>query len=289
MKIKLIIMFACFLGVLNVSADPYEILLNTDPAGADAFLYLVHPFNNPTSVYYGTDHNYYDCQPTINNPDWGIKGWDGDDPALNNNYTYGARKITASMLNDPGNCLVKVEFLGAGSAVCTVTVTNWPGKEPMTFTKTLGEGDKGSNAWIVTELPCAKDIGLHIMKAKQNRNSYRLKIKATFDNLDTLTETSSFCRTSLDSSDGYSFRQEEWMHFTNNKNIKIRKGGAVGKFGSPVQAIIKTLSSNKLILKGRGLNMYQRRPLRLFIALGGQSGYERIYMDEKAKYKAENP
>ena len=289
MKIKNIVLGLMMVITTLTFAAPYEILLNTQPAGADAYLYLVHPFNNPTSTYYGTDHNYYDCQPTIQKPDWGIKGWDGDDPNLNNNYTYGDRIITADTLNDPGDCLVKVEYLGAGSAVCTVIISNWPGVSSVAFSKTLSEGDSGSNAWIVTSLPCAKDIGLHITKAKQNVTSYMLKIKSTFDQLDPLNETSTYFRASLDSSDGYSFRKEEWMHYTIAGNIKIKKGGTVGKFGKPVRAVVKSLSQNKISLKNRGLNMYQSRPLRLFIALGGQSGYERIYMDKKAKYKVTTP
>ncbi len=288
MKIKNIIAYACVFSILTAVADAYEVTLITDPAGADAYLYLVHPFNNPTSDYYGTDHNYYDCQPTLADPDWGVKGWDGDDPHLNSNWTAGARKITANTINDPGNCLVKVAFLGSGSAECTVTITNWPGVEPVSFTKTLGEGDTGSNAWIVTSLPCAKDIGMEILKAKQNRSTYKLKIKSTFNQLTPLNEASNYFRASLDSSEGYSLRMEEWMHFTIPQNIKIRKGGAVAKFGKPVQAVIKALNTNKISLKGQGMNMYQNRSLRLFIALGGQSGYERIYMDDKAKYKITN-
>ena len=285
MKLKLVIIFLCLTGIMTAMAEPYEVLLTTDPPGADAYLYLVHPFNVPGNTNYGTEHFYFNCKPSLKNPDWGVKGWAGDDPWLNDNYTFGARKIKANTLNDPGDCWVKIAYLGSGSAECTVTVTNWPGMQPMTFTKKMGEG---SEPWFVTNLPCAKDMKLNILKAKQNRKSGRLKIKAQICHINPMTETTTYFRASLDSSQNYSLRVEEWMHWTTHKNVKIKKEGTVGKFGKPVKAIIKikdTISS--LVVKGQGQNMYQNRPLRVFIALGGCSGYQLINMDAKAKYKTD--
>jgi len=281
MNLKFIAIILCVTGIMTAMAEPYEVVLTTDPPGADAYMYLVHPFNVPGNTNYGTEHYYFDCQPTIKNPDWGIKGWDGDDPWLNDNYTSGARKIKANTLNDPGETWVKIAYLGAGSASCTVVVTNWPGMQPMSFTKNMSEG---SEPWFVTNLPCAKDMGLKIIKAKQNRTSGRLRFKATFNQIIPMTETSTYFRASLDSSEGYNLRVEEWMHWTTDKNVRIKKEGTIGKFGKPLSAIIKDLDINKMIVKGRGGNMYQNRPLRVFIALGGCSGYQQIKMDEKAKY-----
>ena len=101
-----------------------------------------------------------------------------------------------------------------------------------------------------------------------------------------MTETTTYLRVSLDSSDGYSLRQEEWMHWTTDKNVKIRKNGTVGKFGKPLHGVIKDNIINTVKLKGQGKNMYQNRPLRIFIAVGGCSGFQQIYMDSKSKYKA---
>ncbi|RLD12249.1 MAG: hypothetical protein DRI44_01260 [Chlamydiae bacterium] len=285
MKLKLVIVFLCLAGIMTAMAEPYEVLLATDPPGADAYLYLVHPFNMPDNTNYGTSHYYFDCQPTVPQPDWGVKGWDGDDPWLNNNWTYGVRKIRANILNDPGDCWVKVAYLGSGSALCTVTVTNWRGAQPVTFTKNMSEGDA---PWYVTNLPCAQNMKLNILKAKQNRTSGRLKIKALICHINPMTETTTYFRASLDSSEDYSLRVEEWMHYTTEKNVKIRKEGTVGKFGKPISAIIKIKDMiSSLVVKGQGRNMYQNRPLRVFIALGGCSGYQLINMDAKSKYKAD--
>ncbi|MCK5853060.1 hypothetical protein KAH27_08540 [bacterium] len=281
MNLKLIIIILCVVSAMTTVAKPYEVLLNTEPAGSDAYLYLVHPFNVPGNTNYGTDHYYFDCEPSIPDPDWGVKGWDGDDPRLKGNYSYGARKIEADTLNDPGDCWVKVAYLGAGSALCTVTVSNWPGMQPMTFTKNMGVGDE---PWYVTNLPCAHDIGLKIIKAKQNRLTGRLKIGATFKCLLPMSETSTYLRTSLDSSETYSLRVEEWMHYTTDKQVKIRKEGTVGKFGKPVRGIVKTTPINRMALKGQGNNSYQNRPLRVFVAFGGCSGFQQIYMDKRSRY-----
>ena len=281
MNLKFIIIFLCVVSAMITVAEPYEVLLNTEPPGSDAYLYLVHPFNIPGNTNFGTDHYYFNCKPSIPNPDWGVKGWDGDDPQLNSNWTIGARKIEADALNDPGDCWVRVNYLGSGSALCTVTVTNWPGMPIMTFTKTMGEGDQ---PWYVTNLPCAKDMGLKIVKAKQNRFTGRLKIVGTFERLMPMSETSTYLRTSLDSSETYSLRVEEWMHYTTDKNVKIRKEGTIGRFGKPVRGIVKTTPFNKIALKGQGNNSYQNRPLRVFVAFGGCSGFQMIYMNEKAKY-----
>jgi len=262
-------------------AKPYEVLLNTEPAGSEAYLYLVHPFNVPGNTNFGTEHYYFNCQPSIPDPDWGVKGWTGDDPRLKGNYTYGARKIDADTLNDPGDCWVRVNYLGSGSSLCKVTVTNWPGMPIMTFEKYMGQGDE---PWFVTNLPCAKDMGLKIIKAKQNRFTGRLKIGAVFEKFKPMTETSTYLRVSLDSSETYSLRHEEWMHYTTDKQIKIRKEGTIGRFGKPVRGIIKTIPFNRIALKGQGMNSYQDRPLRVFIALGGCSGFQQIYMNIKSKY-----
>ena len=110
MNLKFIAIILCVTGIITAMAEPYEVVLTTDPPGAAAYMYLVHPFNVPGNTNYGTEHYYFDCQPTIKNPDWGIKGWDGDDPWLNDNYTSGARKIKANSLNDPGETWVKVAY-----------------------------------------------------------------------------------------------------------------------------------------------------------------------------------
>ena len=280
MKIKNIAALLLLFVTIIVSADPYEIILTTEPADAVAKLYIVHPFNNSTSDYYGIDHRYNDCSVNNPSPDWGVKRWENDNPTLDSN----SKKFTADIINDPGDCIVRVEINGSGSANCTVVISNWPGMEYATYKKTLDGGDSSSNSWEVVSLPCAKDIKMTILKAKQNRTSFNLKIKATFEQIELLSETSTYFRASLDSSKKYN-RMEPWMYFTRENQMKIKKGGTIGKFGNPVKAIVKATTKNKIIAKGRGMYMYQNTPLRVLIAFGGQSGFQYIDMDKKAKYK----
>ncbi|MCK4983213.1 MAG: hypothetical protein KAS17_09835, partial [Victivallaceae bacterium] len=154
MKVFLILCLA--VTSLSVFAEPYEVLLHTQPQGADAYISLIHPFNAPGMTNYGIANNYFDCEPALPNPDWGVKNWKGDNPKLNSNYTSGARIIKATTLNDIGDCWVRIRNTGAISVTCIVEVANWPNISPPSFTNIMNSGD----IWNVTNLPCTKSIGL---------------------------------------------------------------------------------------------------------------------------------
>ena len=61
MKVFLILCLA--VTSLSVFAEPYEVLLHTQPQGADAYISLIHPFNAPGMTNYGIANNYFDCEP----------------------------------------------------------------------------------------------------------------------------------------------------------------------------------------------------------------------------------
>jgi len=276
-----ILLTGCALAAGIAAAEPYELRLNCDPPGAEAYLMLIHPFNVPGQTNYGDSHNYYDCTPLLPHPDWGVKGWTGDDPQLNNNFTLGDRDIKATCLNDPGDCWAAVAYTGSESATCVMHVVSWPGVEASSVTNYLQAGDEW---WWVTNLPCAKAIGLEIIKARQVRRGEqkgKLKIKATFDEMALFNETSTFLRVSLDSHPKY----QNWMDYSERSQVRIKKLGAVGRFGRPVRATVKINNNNKIVLRERATYMYQNCPLNVFIAFGGWSGFEQIPMDHRGKYK----
>lgn len=276
-----ILLTGCALAAGMAAAEPYEVLLNCYPPGAEAYLMLIHPFNVPGQTNYGDSHNYHDCRPLLPHPDWGVKGWTGDDPQLNNNFTRGDREIKATCLNDPGDCWAAVVYTGSESATCVMHVVSWPGVDASSVTNYLQAGDEW---WWVTNLPCAKDIGLEIIKARQVRKGEqkgKLKIKATFDEMALFDEISTFLRVSLDSHPKY----QNWMDYSVRSQVKIKKLGTVGKFGRPVRATVKMNSNNRIVLRERATYMYQNCTLNVFIAFGGWSGFEAIPMDYRGKYR----
>lgn len=263
---------ACF-----VKGETYELHLKFNEDAAAQFK-LRHPFNDSTNnPYYGT---YEDCDLNNPDPDWGLVDYDDDNPKLIINNIEGGSKITASQINDIGNCspIVSVVY---GTAACTVEVINWPGMETGIYTKTISAGEP---QWVVTNLPCAKDMGLTIIKAKQKNNN-KLKIKAEFAELGLLEEDNSVFRASLESYPESQF----WMNFNSPALNKIKKAGTVGKFGRPVEAVVKNKNINKqkLILNKISKNTFKNDLLSVFVTFNnGWSGFQQIQLDEKGKYKA---
>jgi len=186
--------------------------------------------------------------------------------------------LTASQLNDIGDCtpIVSVAY---GTANCLVKIINWPGMETGTYTKVISAGDP---EWEVAPLSLNKDMGLTIIKAKQQNNN-KLKIKAEFLELDLLEEDNSIFRASLAAPPETQF----WIDCKVAALNKITKAGAIGKFGRPVEAIVKNKNKRKLILNKVTKSIYQNDLLSVFVTFNnGWSGFQQIQLDDKGKYKA---
>ena len=263
---------ACF-----VKGEIYELHLHFNE-NATAVFKLRHPFNDSANnPNYGI---YKDCDLNNLDPDWGLIDYDDDNPKLIINSIIGGSKITASQINDFGNCspIVSVVY---GTATCVVEVINWPGMETGACTKIISAGDP---EWVVTNLPLAKDLGLTIIKAKQQNNN-KLKIKAEFAELGLLEEDNSIFRASLESYPESQF----WMDFKATGLNKITKAGTVGKFGRPVEAVVKNKNINKqkLTLNKFSKSTFKNDLLSVFVTFNnGWSGFQQIQLDDKGKYKA---
>ena len=264
---------ACF-----VKGETYELHLQFTPEDANVEFKLRHPFNDSTNnPNYGI---YENCDFNNLEPDWGLTDFDDDDPKLVVKSIEGGSKITASQLNDIGNCTPIVSVVH-GTANCTVKIINWPEMEKGTYTKTISAGD---SEWDVTPLILKKDMGLTITKAKQQNNN-KLKIKADFLELDLLEEDNSIFRASLKSNP----EEEFWIDCKVIALNKITKEGTIGKFGRPVEAVIKNKNINKqkLILNKISKDILQNELVSVFVTFNnGWSGFQQIQLDNKGKYKA---
>ncbi len=277
MRILLFIILL-FISVSLVKGEAYELHLQFKPDDASVEFKLRHPFNDSTNnPNYGI---YKDCDKVYPDAEWGLASYNDDNPKLIINSIVGGSKITASQLNDPGNCSPVVS-INHGAATCTVEIVNWPGVETGTFTKIMSVGDP---EWVITSLPCADDMGLLIIKAKQ-KNSFKLRIKAEFAALDLLEKDKSIFQASLESSP----ESQLWMNFDSPHLNKVNKAGTVGRFGKPVKAVVKNKNAKKqkLILNDISKKMYKNDILNVFVTFNnGWSGFEQIELDDKGKYNA---
>ncbi len=270
-------LFLFFITTCLVNGETYELHLKFNENAAALFK-LRHPFNDSTNnPNYGI---FEDCDFNNLEPEWGLADYDDDNPKLIINSIVGGSKITAPQLNDFGACspIVSVVY---GTATCVVEVINWPGMETGTYTKTIAAGEP---EWVVTNLPLKKDMGLTIIKAKQQNNN-KLKIKAEFAELGLLEEDNSIFRASLESYPETQF----WMNCKATGLNKITKAGTVGKFGRPVEAVVKNKNINKqkLTLNKISKNTLQNDLLSVFVTFNnGWSGFQQIQLDDKGKYKA---
>ncbi len=258
-------------------AATYELHLTYEPDDATVDFTLRHPFNDSTNnPNYGV---YENCDKSNTDPDWGLASYVHDNPQLVINSIEGGSKITASRINDPGNC-APVVSVPHGTATCTVEIVNWPGVETGTYTKIINAGDTD---WVLTNLPCANDMELLILKAKQ-KNNFKLKIKATFAALGLLEQDNSTFQASLESQP----ESQLWMNFDSTDANKINKDGTVGKFGKPVRAVVKNKSKPKLKMHEVSTKMYKNDTVNVFVTFNnGCSGFERIKLDDKGKYKVD--
>ena len=269
----LFLMTVCF-----VKGETYELHLQFTPEDANVEFKLRHPFNDSTNnPNYGI---YKNCNLNNLEPDWGLADYDDDDPKLVVKSIIGGSKITASELNDIGDC-TPIVSVAHGTAVCTVEVINWAGIGSGTYTKTISAGDP---EWEVTPLSLKKNMGLTIIKAKQQSNN-KLKIKAEFLELNLFEEDNSIFRASLKSDP----EEEFWIDCKVTALNKITKEGAIGKFGRPVEALIKNKNINKqkLILNKISKDILQNELVSVFVTFNnGWSGFQQIQLDNKGKYKA---
>ena len=259
-----------------VNGEPYELHLKFEPPDASVEFKLRHPFNDSTNnPNYGI---YKNCDKNDVEPDWGLASYSSDNPMLVLNSIEGGSKITALHINDIGNCTPIVSVLH-GSAECSVEIVNWPGMPPTTFSKNVLAGED----WVVADLFCKTNMGLKIIKAKQNNNN-KFVIKAEFEELGLLEKDKSIMQASLKSGT----ELELWMDFKNPGLNKIKKAGTIGKFGNPIKAIIKNKNPNKqkFTLKEFTKRIYKNDLVNVFVSFNnGYSGFEQIQLNKNGKYK----
>ncbi len=260
-------------------ASPYRIRLIYEPAYPDSHvqLELVHPFNTSNSPYFGQTHGYRNGTALSPEPDWGAREIDADNPEIKEYRYDGLITCTANEINDPGSCRVRVESTYK-SAICILYIDAWPGVQLRAYTNTLEAG----MSWDVVELPCANDIGLKIQKAKQktqfaSRKYHHVKLKATFETLDALTESNPYIRSSI--------AEHSWANSLNPDDNKIKKAGLIAKYGKPRVGILKNKNKKKLKIKGICDTRLQNQSVPVFVTFGGASGFEIIRFDDKSKYK----
>jgi hypothetical protein len=256
------------------AASPYEIRLEFEPEDTLAQLALRHPLDIQDMT---NRLRLRDCGLFINDPDWGVAESTDDDPRFIGNPAGGGRLIKANYLQDPGDCGVMV-YVGSGSATCTVHIVSWPGLPTQSYTRIVNDAD---GVWWVTNLPCAQDIGLKVLKAKQVRKGLKwgwVKIKATFEDMALMDASNTFFVSSL--------RDQRWVYYHERRDVRIRKEGMIGRFGTPKRAFVYMEKKNKIIAKGSARNIMQNETIAVFIGLGGWSGYEEIPLDRKGKYIA---
>ena len=269
---RLLLLTICAAGI--AWAAPYELHLEFQPDDTLAQLVLRHPLDASDTT---NRVRLRDCSIFTPGPDWGVAEATSDDPRLINNPREGGRLIRADYLQDPGDCGLMV-YVGAGVATCTLHIVAWPGVPTQSFTRVLSAEE---GLWCVTNLPCAQDIGLRVLKAKQVRKGDKwgwFKIKATFDNMSLMNESNTFFVSSV--------KDERWAYYYERYEVRVNKKGTIGNFGNPKRARVLIKKTNKIIVKGPLRNIIQNQDVAVFVGLNGWSGYEVIPLDEKGKYKA---
>lgn len=271
--------FFSALFCMSLSAARYEIRVVYEPAYPDSQVQMevVHPFNTSNSPYFGMQHGYSDCTTMWPGPDWGARGIDADNPEIDDDPYDGLITFSAAEITDPGSCLVRVKSTYK-TAICIVYIVAWSGAEPCAYTNTLEEG----TTWNVTELPCAKDIGLKVEKAKQkttfsSRNFHKVKLQATFEALDAIPENNAYMRSSM--------IDQKWVSSLDPDDNKIKKDGLIAKYGKPKVCILKNKNKKKMKIKGICDIRLQDEAVPVFITFGEWSGFEIIHFDDKSKYK----
>jgi hypothetical protein len=272
--IKYFSFIVCVIFACIVSGARYEVNMKFVPNSARARLVL----RNPVDIGDRTNSiRSLDCGPLTPRPDWGARGYAEDDPELKDNTIDGSTIISSEELLDPGDCGLLV-FSSSGTATCTVNIVNWPGIQPQSFT---GVVTQSGPVWFVTNLPCAKDIGLKILKAKQNRSGSKwlwVKIIAEFQEPILLNDVTNTFHSSL--------QLDPWLMFHYGDNIKINKKRTKARFGAAANAKIKSTKKNTIKIYAHAHENYQNEPLPVFINFNEYSGRETIQLDDKSKYKA---
>lgn len=272
--IKYISLVLCMIIVCLASGERYEVKMNFVPNTSRARLIL----RNPADVDDRTNIvRLLDCGSLTPNPDWGAKGYAEDNPELKDNTIDGSTIISSQELLDPGNCGLLV-FSSSGTATCTVDIVNWPGMQPQSYT---GVVTQSGPVWFVTNLPCAKDIGLKIIKAKQNRSGAKwlwVKIIAEFEEPILLNDVTNTFHSSL--------QLDPWLMFHYGDNIKVNKKRTKARFGAAAGATIKSTKKNKIKIYAHAHENYQNEPLPVFINFNEFSGRETIQLNDKSKYDA---
>ena len=272
--IKFFSLVFCVFAAAHVLGSSFEVKMNFTPSTSRARLVLRHPSeaNDRTNII-----DTLDCGPLTPNPDWGVRGYSEDNPQLKDNTIEGSTIISADELLDPGNCGVLV-FSSSGTATCIVSIVNWPGIEPHSFTGIVHES---SSAWFVTNLPCAKDIGMKIISAKQNRGGGKwlwVKIIAEFEVPILLNPVTNFFHSSL--------QLDPWLMFHYGDKVRVNKKLTKARFGTAAGATIRSTKKNRIKIYAPAYENYQNEPLPVFLNFNEYSGSQTIILDDKNKYSA---
>ena len=263
------------LGAALAAAKPFEIRLDFN--AGDMQLGLRHPLyaadtTNPPGAL------PLDCCNAVQEPDWGVVGRSDDNPRLQLTPSSGGRLISADTLQDPGACGVLVRA-NSGTATCRVQIVSWPGAATGVFYKCVAQGE----TWGVTNLACAQDIGMQVLRAVQTRSGL-FRIKATFTNLCVMSATTTFFRSSLSLTAGGTRDPEQWL-YDSAKEVRVNKKGTMAAFGRPVRAAVRAGKTNILNMRVRAKYQYRNEQVRLFVGLQGWSGYAEIMLDKHRQYQ----
>ncbi len=244
-----------------------------DPVVNDMDLILRNP-KDANSVY---DYAPLDCYYGRPNPDWGITGYELDDPIWYS-VSYGAtniEQIFAHELLDIGTFTI-IARAHTGSAKCWIEIETWNFENIGYFDEKLLTANNSYFETRYLQQGKYQDMNIRALKFKQNKRTGKYIFKITQNNLPSELPINEFVRIYLNNDGVFADNGTHWIQSASGKKYTI---------GKPWSMKVLLNSKNAIYVRGYANTIYKSANVDCNVFIGEYLGTNAFRTDEKCKYK----
>jgi len=264
---------------------------NTFAADEDNFGYVVRLYwlgdsvandmdlilRNPKNANSVIDYAPLDCFYGQQNPDWGITGYELDDPIWSS-VSYGktnVEQIISRELLDIGTFTI-IARAHTGSATCWVEIAKWRFADIEYIDEKLLTADTGSFEARYLQQSTYSDMNTRVIKFKQNKSNGKYLLKMTQNNLPSELPTNELVRVYLNEEAVFTDDGSHWIQSASGKKYTINK---------PWSMKVLLNSKSAIYVRDFANNIYKSASVNCNVLIGSYLGTNSFVTNKKCKYK----
>ncbi|RLD10023.1 MAG: hypothetical protein DRI44_07095 [Chlamydiae bacterium] len=218
-----------------------------------------------------------DCFYGQQNPDWGISGYELDNPIWAT-VSYGetnVEQVIARELLDIGTFTI-IARAHTGSAKCWVEIEKWRFEDIEYLDEKLLTANTTSDEAIYLQQSNYQDMNIRPLKFKQKKSSGKYILKVTQNNLPSELPTNELVRVYLNDEAVFTDNGSHWIQNATGKKYTI---------GKPWTMKVLLNSKSSIYVRGFANNIYKSANVNCNVLIGNYLGTNFFRTTKKCRYK----